>query len=84
MKKLILAALLVCPAFAQKVDWSQIKNVNLSGVPIDWSQITNKPTPIELDSSFYDFTPQAPGTSLSAGNTQITLRPVPPGVNWND
>ena len=75
MKKLILAALLVCSAFAQKVDWSQIKNAPT--IPV-------LPTPFAAISSDYAFTAQSPGGTLSTGANTITLTPVPRGVNGSD
>lgn len=49
---------------------------------IKYSDLKDKPNFFGVFSSDYDFTPQVPNTTLSAGvPATITLSPVPPGVN---
>jgi len=51
---------------------------NVTGTQYEFA---TEPTLVASD---YNFPAQSPGTDLIAGNTLITLTPVPLGVNWND
>lgn len=48
-----------------------------SGSSSDWLTLLNRPV---LDIRNYNWTPQTPGGTLSAGSNTITLSPVPTGV----
>jgi hypothetical protein len=49
---------------------------------VDWiAGVRNKPS---LDVRQYNFAPQRPGGSLSAGNNTITMKPVPLGLSGSD
>lgn len=51
------------------------------GGTADWLTLANAPF---MDARRYNFSPQAPGGTLSAGSNTVNLVPCPQGVNGND
>lgn len=63
----------------------KIRSMGVGGGPVnvnaDWLTLANSPF---ADARRYNFPPQAPGGTLTAGTNTVTLAPCPIGVNGTD